>query len=102
MKSIVKIISLAVALVWISSAIAETGVASSPSGAEEAAPTETSKVPLVAKPENVDRTRVEKRLSDRAARIKKRTAVAEKAAADREAQAQQGQTQKTPASGAPK
>lgn len=98
MKSIVKIISLAVALMWISSAIAETGTASSSSGAAEAA-TETSKVPLVAKPENVDRARVEKRLSDRAVRTKKRTAVAEKAVADREAQAQQGQT---PASGAPK
>lgn len=88
MKSIVKIIFLGIALAWINGATAETGTAST-----LAAP----KIPVAAKPEKVDRARVEKRLSDRAAITKKRTAVAEKAVADREAQAQ-----KAPAGVAPK
>lgn len=88
MKFIAKIIFLGIAWIWMNGAIAET----------ETAPTLAApKIPVAAKPEKVDRARVEKRLSDRTTKTRNRTAVAEKAAAEREAQAQ-----KPAAGGAPK
>lgn len=86
MKSIVKIIFLGVALAWMNGATA---------GTEPVPAAASPKAPVAAKPEKVDRARVEKRLSDRAAVTKKRTAVAESTVPGRKAQ-------KTPAGAAPK
>ena len=76
--------------------------ASAPVGASDIAPpaqaqpgpdaAPATRVPVKAYYETVDRANIEKRMDDRAARIKKRKADAEKDAAERAAKAQMNQT----------
>lgn len=70
------------------------GAAPAPAPAEDAKVVPTPPAPrVVVKPyrDKVDRTKVEKRITDNAARTQKRSADAEKDAAERAAKAQQGQ-----------
>jgi len=118
MKSIVKIILCGIAIAWMYSATAEeegAGQISAGAGADAnvpaadanvAAPAAAEDVTVPTPPapriavaphrENVDRTQVEKRLEDRSARTKKRTAEAEKDVAERAGKAQQNQTNTAP------
>ncbi len=124
MKSIAKIICCGVALAWMCSATAEeetagqattadgqvtdatlAGAAAAGGGAAPvAAPADDVVVPtppaprIAVKPyhDKVDRAKVEKRLEDHATRTRKRSAEAEKDAAERAAR-QQGQANPAPA-----
>ncbi len=108
MKSIPKIICCGVALAWICSATAEeetagqatdTTLAAAGGAAPAAAAPDDVVVPtppaprIAVKPyhDKVDRAKVEKRLTDKSDRTKKRAAEAEKDAAERAATGQAGQ-----------
>ncbi len=114
MKSIAKIICCGVALAWICSATAEeetagqaadTALAAAGGAAPAATPPDDVVVPtppaprIAVKPyhDKVDRAKVEKRLEDHATRTRKRSAEAEKDAAERAARAQPAQANPAPA-----
>ncbi len=99
MKSIAKIICGAVAMVWMLGAYAGTETAPAKPAGNGAmngnGKPANGKKPVRARVHKVDKAKVETRMKQRAARTHARTEMAEKAVAERKAQAQQPQPKDT-------